>query len=762
MKFRILFFLLISSMAFSQNFEDRWAGHFSYVSIKDISTSDEKIYVAAENAVFIYDPRTDETKTISTVQGLAGNFITSLYYSPIQERLIIGYENGMIDIYDETENKVIKVVDILDKMTIPPDRKRINNFYEHNGNLYISTKYGISVYNLNRLEFGDTYYIGDFGTQINVVQLTIADEHIYAATESNGIRKANLNSGDLIDYENWSTIVTGGFHAIASLGNEIYAGNANNAVLRVNPNGNTTQLQVFPQNILKFNTSENLLSITTSRSVSVYSSGFINEATITNVPDFNLNLLSGSVFNNQVLLGTNEDGLLIVPFNGGQASQILPDGPIRNRPFAMDATSGQLWVVFGEVDIDYNPYTGGFRRYGVSHLQDSVWHNIPYSELTTKLNGAEPATLIKATINPKKPEEVYMSSYQFGLLKIVDDEPIILYNETNSALTKEGSAGIRISGTAFDKEGNLWMTQSLTEKGLIRLTPEGQFKKVDLSNFIDVFNEVALTEMAISREGYVFFGGYYNGVMGYNPESQSFGKIGANSGSGNLPSANVRALAVDAQNRLWIGTLRGLRVMHSPASFFQSGIPDSQPIIIMENDVPQELLYQQSITSIKVDGSNNKWISTASSGVFYLSSNGQETLLRFTKDNSPLPTNNVQDIAIDPESGVVYFATTQGLVAYRGNAKAPRDNLDLLRAYPNPVRPGFNGNVTIDGLTSQANVKITDITGSLVYEAVSQGGSIQWDTTAFGKYKVRSGVYLIMVTTDDSSETKVAKVMIIR
>lgn len=762
MKFRMLFFLLISSMAFSQNFEDRWAGHFSYVSIKDISTSDDKIYVAAENAVFIYDPRTDETKTISTIQGLAGNFITSLYYSPIQERLIIGYENGMIDIYDETENKVIKVVDILDKMTIPPDRKRINNFYEHNGNLYISTKYGISVYNLNRLEFGDTYYIGDFGTQINVVQLTIADGHIYAATETNGIRKANMESGDLIDYENWFTIVTGGFRAIASLGNEIYAGNTNNAVLRVAPNGNTTQLQVFPQNILKFNTSENLLSITTSRSVNVYSSGFINEATITNVPEFSLNLLSGSVFNNQVLLGTNEDGLLIVPFNGGQASQVLPDGPIRNRPFAMDATPGQLWVVFGEVDIDYNPYTGGFRRYGVSHLQDSIWHNIPYSELTTKLNGAEPATLIKATINPKKPEEVYMSSYQFGLLKIVDDEPIILYNETNSSLTKEGSAGIRINGTAFDKEGNLWMTQSLTEKGLIRLTPEGQFRKVDLSNFIDVFNEVALTEMAISREGYVFFGGYYNGVMGYNPESQTFGKIGANSGSGNLPSANVRALAVDAQNRLWIGTLRGLRVMHSPASFFQSGIPDSQPIIIMENDVPQELLYQQSITSIKVDGSNNKWISTASSGVFYLSSNGQETLLRFTKDNSPLPTNNVQDIAIDPESGVVYFATTQGLVAYRGNAKAPRDNLDLLRAYPNPVRPGFNGNVIIDGLTSQANVKITDITGSLVYETVSQGGSIQWDTTAFGKYKVRSGVYLIMVTTDDSSETKVAKVMIIR
>ena len=174
------------------------------------------------------------------------------------------------------------------------------------------------------------------------------------------------------------------------------------------------------------------------------------------------------------------------------------------------------------------------------------------------------------------------------------------------------------------------------------------------------------------------------------------------------------------------------------------------------------MLYEQSITDIEVDGSNNKWISTATSGVFYLSPNGQETLLRFNKDNSPLPTNNVQDIAIDPNSGVVYFATSQGLLAYKGSATAPSENLDNLRAFPNPVRPGFNGNVTIDGLTAGANVKITDINGSLVFEQTSEGGSILWDTTAFGKYKVRSGVYFVLVTTDDYAETKVSKIMIIR
>jgi ligand-binding sensor domain-containing protein len=269
--------------------------------------------------------------------------------------------------------------------------------------------------------------------------------------------------------------------------------------------------------------------------------------------------------------------------------------------------------------------------------------------------------------------------------------------------------------------------------------------------------------VALSRDGSVFFGSYANGLIGYNPRTDSFNKAGKGTGSGNLPSTVIKALAFDAQNKLWIGTLRGLRVLYSPGSFFDAGqTPETRAIIILENGVAQELLYEQSITDIQIDGSNNVWVATATSGVFYLSNNGQETLLRFTKDNSPLPSNNVQDIAIDPFTGVVYFATIQGLVAFKGTATAPSSNLDNLHAFPNPVRPGYNGNVTIDGLTAKANVKITDINGSLVFEETSEGGSVLWDTTAFGKYKVRSGVYLVLVTTEDSVETKVSKIMIIR
>ena len=763
-RWAIAFLLIIPFLAGAQNFEDRWTGHFSYVSIKDISQGNNKIYVGAENAVFSYDLSTQEIKTISTVNGLSGDFITTIHYSETYELLVIGYDNGLIEIVKEGEENILKVVDIIEKQTIPPDRKRINHFNEYNGNLYIATQYGISVYDLAALEFGDTYFIGDGGSQISISQTTVQEPYIFAASTFNGMRRALVADDNLIDYQNWTTILGGGFRAMEKLGTELYACNRANTILRFTPEGTTTVVQNFTSEVLKFRFADNLLTITTKNSIQAFSEGYVQESVVSNILDFEIDLLSGYAFGNNFYLGTNEDGLLIVPFGSMQATQILPNGPIRNSPFAIDASPGQLWVSFGEVDVDYNPFP--ISKYGISHLKDTLWTNIDYEDLTASVN-AEPTDLVKVTINPENASEVFISSFEKGLLKIVDESPSILYDQSNSPLDRiiinGADAGIRILGSQFDSQGNLWFVQSKEKEGLIKLTPGGQFQKVDISSIIANESEIALTELAISREGYVFFGSYGSGVIGYNPTTDKFNIMTDNIGAGNLPTNNTRALTFDKQNRLWIGTLKGLRVLFSPGAFFEEGsTPDSQAIIILEDGVAQELLFEQSITDIEVDGSNNKWISTATSGVFYLSPNGQETLLRFTKDNSPLPTNNVQDIAIDPFTGVVYFATTQGLVAYRGTATAPSDNLENVHAFPNPVRPGFNGNVTIDGLTAQANVKITDITGSLVFEETSEGGSVLWDTTAFGKYKVRSGVYLVLVTTEDNLETKVAKIMIIR
>lgn len=763
---QIVSIILLTQVFFlqAQNFENSWTGYFSYVSIKSISQGDDKIYAAAENAIFTYDLSTQEIETVSTINGLSGKEITTAYYSESSGLYIIGYKNGLIEIVIDGDDNILKVVDILEKLTIPPDSKQINHFYEFNSKLYISTGYGISVYDLETLEFGDTYYIGSLGSQIAVTQTTVYGDFIYASTSSNGLKSALVNDENIIDYEQWTTTSSGGYKGIQTLGNELYALNNMNVLFRLDPNLEFIEIDSFLTNVIGFGVQSNILTITTENSIEAYQEGYGEPlATVENL-NYDYTLQSGYFYNNTFYLGTSTFGMLVVPETSQEASQVLPAGPLFNQPFSIDASPGQLWVSYGDVDLTFNPFP--LTRKGISNFKNEVWKNIKYDTLIDQLRVDDANDLVYVKINQNNPFVTYISSYQKGLIKLNGQDPIILYNETNSPMdipNGNEALGIRIFGSDFDRDQNLWLVQSRIDEGLLKLTPDGQFQTIDISNIIDAETELALSKLAVSRIGYVFFGAVDSGLIGYNPTTNQFNKIGEGLGTGNLPSTDIKALAFDNQNRLWIGTRKGLRVLYSIGSFFEDGVEtDAQPIIILEDGVPQELLFLQSITDIEVDGSNNKWISTATSGVFYLSSNGQETLLRFTSDNSPLPSDNVLDIAIDDSSGKVYFATNNGLVAYNGTSTAPEDDLENVYAFPNPVRPNFSGNVTIDGLTAKANIKITDITGNLVFETTSEGGSIQWDTTAFGKYKVASGVYLILVTSDDNLLTKVTKIMIIR
>ncbi len=784
-KIIIMALCFVNALASAQNFEDSWTGFFSYVSVKGISQGNGKIYVAAENSVFTYDQISGEITTISTINGLFGEEISSIYYSENFNVLLIGYENGLMDVVIDGEEDILSVVDIFDKPTIPPDRKRINDFYEYDGKAYISAEFGITVYDLSRLEFGDTYFIGDLGTQINITQTTVSGDYIYASSSEGGVRRGLVDDEDLIDFDRWTTVTAGNIRGVQTLGEEVYLARNNNNIERFDEGTDTfSVVENIGAPILDFETEGDILAITTAQSIRAYGLNYNLEAVVNNtLPDFDFTLQSGMGFNNTFFLGTTNDGLLIVPFGSQDVIQALPDGPILNQPFSIDASPGQLWVSFGDLTATNNPFP--ISRFGISNLRDDTWTNIPYEELLDVLNITPnppqqrgPSDLVKVTINPNNPNEVYMSSFIGGLMRINDQTPEVFLDQTNSNIEQaiiEGgrcpgintteNAGIRLYGSTYDRQGNFWLLQSKVDEGLLKLNggTGSNFEKTDISSIIDNVCEQALIDIAISREGYIFMGTAENGLVGYNPTSGALNSIADGPGNGNLPLPNAKALAFDRQNRLWIGTTRGLRVLFNVGGFFdEEGNTDAQEIIILEDGVPQELLFQQTITDIEVDGSNNKWISTSTSGVFYVSSNGQETLLRFTRENSPLPSNNVQDIAIDGSTGRVYFATVNGLVAFEGTSTAPRDNLDNVYAFPNPVRPGFTGNVTIDGLTAQANVKITDIEGNLVFETTSEGGSVLWDTRAFGQYKVASGVYLVMITTDDALETKVSKIMIVR
>ena len=757
-----LLFLFVVQITFAQS-NLSWQGYFSYTQIKAVSESPKAIYAASENALFSKDNSTNIIKTTTTVDGLAGETITALYYSPAFNKTIVGYQNGLLTVINEADGSMLRVVDIINK-NLPANIKRINNFMEYNGIVYVSTDFGIVQFNLTTSQFGDTYFIGDNGVEIKVSQTAIHSGFIYAVTSS-GIRKGDITNPNLIDYKQWQVTAAGNWAGIASPGIELYAVNATGYVHKYDSGSSTfngfLQLSEATAN---FRSTADYLIVTTPNSVLIYNKQMALQRQINKdqILEMNSAFSCATIIGDAIFIGTTENGLITTTLSGASVfDNITPIGPSRNNIFALQATQNQLWTVYGDYDIFYNPYD--LDDFGISKYSASGWLNIPFAEVL----GAKSMTRI--VINPANENDVYASSYFSGLLKIQSDIPTILYNQTNSSLESltlsppnPNYIDIRIGGTAFDKSGNLWINNSRVVNGLKMLSSGGEWKSYAMDKIITTPGSNDFGTMVIDKYGTKWMSTNINGVIGFNESSNTFKKMTFGTDQGNLPVKDVRALAVDTKNQLWIGTTKGLRVLYNVNDFTTESQLTAESIIIMEDGLAQELLYEQFITDIEVNGANEKWIATADAGVFLVSSNGQETKYHFTTDNSPLPSNMINDISINNSTGEVFMATSKGLISFKGIATSAGENLNNVYVYPNPVRPEYEGTVKINGLLNKANVKITDVAGNLVYEATTEGGTLEWDTTAFGKYKVASGVYMIFVSAQDGSETKVKKVMIIR
>jgi ligand-binding sensor domain-containing protein len=757
-----LLFLLVFQLAFAQT-NLSWQGYFSYTQIQDVTQSSTAIYAASENALFSRDSSTNIIKTATTIDGLSGETITALYYSPTFNKTIVGYQNGLLIVINEADGSMLKVVDIINK-NLPASIKKINNFMEFGGIVYVATDFGIVQFNMANSKFGDTYYIGDNGAELQVTQTTVFKGFIYAST-SNGIRKGDVTNTNLIDFSQWQTVTAGNWSGIASFGTELYAVTASGNIQKYNSMSNSfNDFFALPEPAADFRATTDYFIITTTNVVYVYNKQMVLQRQINKnqIPEINSKFSCATVINDTIYIGTQENGLITSSVSSVSVFEnITPIGPSRNNIFSLQVTPNQLWTVYGDYDVFYNPYP--LDDFGVSKFSNSGWLNISFD----KVLGAK--SLSKVAINPSNEKQVFASSFFSGLLKIENDVPTILYNQTNSALESLAISppnpsyiDIRINGSAFDKSGNLWVTNCRVVNGLKMLSSSGQWKSYAMDKIVSDYNSNDFGMMVIDKNGTKWMATNRNGVIGFNESSNSFKKITFGADQGNLPIDNVHALALDTKSQLWIGTTKGLRVLSNVNNFQNESQLTTQSIIILEDNLAQELLYEQFITDIEVDGANNKWIGTADAGLFMVSPNGQETKYHFTADNSPLPSNVINDISINSNTGEVFIATFKGLISFKGIATSASENLNNVYVYPNPVRPEYEGTVKINGLLNKANVKITDVTGNLVFEATTEGGTLEWDTTAFGKYKVASGVYMIFISAQDGIETKVKKVMIIR
>ena len=306
-----------------------------------------------------------------------------------------------------------------------------------------------------------------------------------------------------------------------------------------------------------------------------------------------------------------------------------------------------------------------------------------------------------------------------------------------------------------DAQGKYWLADY--QNGLLS-NLEGNYKSYSPTS-LDTLYQTRKDSVVVDDGGNTWIrGSGFGGIIVKNTANQQK-FITTGIGFGNLPSTNVKTLALDKDGQMWVGTDKGVVVFDSPASVFSGKNFDAYTPVFER----RRLLGNETVTSIGIDGGNRKWMGTLN-GIFLFNSDGTELITNFTEINSPLPSNNINYITPEPQSGNVFIRTSKGLVSYRGTAtESTNSQLDnTVKVFPNPVRPDFEGQIGIEGLVENAFVKITDVVGNLVYETRANGGTAVWNGKTLDGKKAETGVYLIFSANTKGEETLVSRLAVVK
>ena len=774
---RLFIFLIFSTSLISAqvDYSDSWEDFFSYNNVKDFIKSENILYALSDNAIFTYDFTTQEIKKLSSVQGLSGEITSAIHYSIQSDRLVIGYKNGLLEVVD-SDGSITISADILNFNQT--GEKSINDIFEYQGKLYLATSFAIIEYDIDQLEFGDTFFIGNNSTDVKINEIVVFDDFIYAATER-GIYTADINNANLIDFNNWNLIssVNNNYTNIIIFNSKIYT-TLNKKLYEVTETNEIVLIDDYSSPIVSLKGSSTNLSVVLNSSVSIYSTNF--DLVLQNNADINFDYILNTAFaeNNQLFLATKQFGILSSLISDDIIFQeIHPEGPVSNDVFSVTAKNNQLWVVYG----GYTPTMAPIQpKLGYSHYNGESW----FSEENDPDNSFP--GFVDVTLDPNNENRAFISSfgstnqintYQTGGLFVIENDEITnFYNNLNSPLEDIyetnpliNSVTVRISSSVFDNQGNLWIANIGLSNELKKFS-NGSWTEYDISS-VKTNSSFGLSEIITDRNNSIWMGTRGDGVIVFNQNGERIRSLTALPTKGNLPNLRVISLASDSDNRIWIGTISGLVVFSNASGVFDADVVDAQPVIFEEDGIAKKLLGDQYVSAIAVDGANNKWFGTSDGGATYTNPNGQTTIANFSKENSPLPSDRITKISVDKEFGKVFFATDKGIVAYNSNVAPFGETLGEVYAYPNPVRK-FHNTVTIDGrngtnLPKGTNVKILDIAGNLVYETnviegqELQGGKVIWDKKNLAGNNVASGIYIVLLANEDASETSSTKIAII-
>lgn len=770
-QFFIFLLFIATNPIFSQIGIGQWRDHLPYNKGISVVEAGSRIYCATPYSLFYYEKADNSIEKLSKVNGLSDIGISKIGYDQTSSTLIVAYKNTNIDLIKD--KRIINISDIKRKQIL--GNKTIHNIFVHEGLVYLSCGFGIVVLDFIREEIKDTYYIGPNGTYLNIFDLAASDENFYAATES-GVYVASVNALNLADFASWQRIsaipeFTSGFNLVEVFKGKVIVNKPNTGynddILYVKDGVNW---QVFAyedqSDIHDIVATENRLMFCRNMDILVYNQQMTLDKKIWSPNQQSIFPRSALIdVENQIWIADEKNALVKTSADGWQGEFIGLNGPGHTDVFSMKTLGNDLWVASGGRSSVWAPL---FKREGISSFINERWTTINCTSSDCEFSELENVQdMLSIAINPFDQKQVFAGTWQTGLLEFNEGFLTETFTNENSTLGTWNAdpSRILVSDLAFDEEGNLWVANSGANDILSVKTMDGNWYSfnlgssnsgIDIGNMlIDSYNQ----KWIIPRRS--------NSLLVFNDKNtitsnadDEYKVLNSNIGNGAIFAAEIVCITEDLNNEIWLGTNEGIGVIYTPENIFNGGNYDVRRIKVEWDNYVQYLLETERVTSIAVDGANRKWVGTENSGVFLLSEDGTEQIFHFTAENSPLLANHILAMAINVD-GEVFFGTENGIISHRSEAAEARTENDKIYVFPNPVRENYEAPITIKNVPFEASIKITDISGDLIFETRSLGGQAIWDGKTFNGQKPKTGIYLVFVSNRDGSSTSVAKIMFI-
>lgn len=741
----------------------QWRDHLPYNRALWVAQSDSLAYFATDFGLVTIDKTDRTTEFLSTVDGFSEADPSRLFFHEGTQTLVIAYGSSLLDLW---KPEGISSMPQIQNFTGISGDKSINHIVGNSDStILLAASYGISEIDLVREEFRFTTFTG-----VPARDVALYRDTLYLAT-AEGIYRAPRNLPNPADFSQWALMgPEEGFPAdysateLAVFADKLYLVQ-DDSLFAYRPDGRRDLVDVaLPQQDVAF------LASSPQRLLAGYSrcaDGSCGASLSATDLQGNRTRLGGECIGdliygqidteNRIWLADGFDFLRIISnLDENQCERLDFNAPPSASSYEMTFWEGELWLASGALNTNLG---NRFNRDGFSSFVDGQWTTYNTSTHTV-LNGTPDdfndtyLDFIAIAINPAT-GHVFAGSFMRGIAEWTREE-MLVYNETNSSLQPSddpdlGGIDIRVrtAGIAFDRDNNMWVTNTEAPLPLAVRRPDGSWQSFPVCGAAR-----RLYQIDIDNNGFKWFTAWTGGLYVFDEgdlddPSDDRCRLFTSSNS-NLPNNRVRCVAADLDGDVWVGTEQGIAIFECGGSAFDPQVCQGTLRPVEQDGFLGFLLETEDVTTIAVDGANRKWVGTQN-GVFLLSPDGREELARFTTDNSPLLDNALIDIAVNPLNGEVWMGTQRGIISYQADAvEGGTTHAAELEVYPNPVRPEYEGPITIRGLPRDAEVKITDVNGRLVFETIAQGGQAIWDGRDYNGRKVATGVYLIFSSSNAS------------